>query len=96
MGARSSGESNSYIAKGGMRQLQNKREIYIIADVLFYYALQPTLSQRSVLLPQLFSSISKKTSDGTIYTARRSTMAELFRVDEVINALTPKVIIKFT
>ena len=45
--------------------------------------------QRSVLLPQLISSVyvSKKTSDGTIYTAQRSMMAELFSVDEVINLL---------
>ena len=43
--------------------------------------------QRSVLLPQLISSVSKKTSDGTIYTAQRSTMAELFSVEEVINLL---------
>ena len=46
--------------------------------------------QRSVLLPQLISSVSKKTSDGTIYTAQHSTMAELFGVDEVINALNAK------
>ena len=47
--------------------------------------------QRSVLLPQLISSISKKTSDGTIYTAQRSTMAELFSVDEVINLLEEEI-----
>ena len=46
--------------------------------------------QRSVLLPQLISSVSKKTSEGTIYTAQRSTMSELFSVDEVINALNAK------
>ena len=46
--------------------------------------------QRSVLLPQLISSVSKKTSDGTIYTAQCSTTAELFSVDEVINALNAK------
>ena len=46
--------------------------------------------QRSVLLPQLISSVSKKTSDGTIYTAQHSLMAELFSVDEVINAHNAK------
>ena len=47
--------------------------------------------QRSVLLLQLISSIGKKTSDGTIYTAQRSTMAELFSVDEVINLLEEEI-----
>ena len=34
-----------------------------------------------ILLPQLISSASMKTSGGTIYTAQCSTMAELFSVE---------------
>ena len=34
-----------------------------------------------ILLPQLISSASMKTSGSTIYTAQRSTMAELFSAE---------------
>ena len=39
---------------------------------------------QTILLPQLISSESMKTSGGTIHTAQRSTTAELFSV-ELIN-----------
>ena len=94
MGARSSGESNTYIAKGGI----NKREIYIIADVLFYYALQPTLLYNEpILCREAFccrSLLAVKQEDERRHCLHCAALNDggiiNFSVDEVINALNAK------